>query len=117
MALHDELRALESAEEYLSYFGIPHDPERLKVVHLHFLKRFGEYKDAVDRCHGEEPETHLRGLYKEAAARAWDDLAVTHDPAYMVKSNGGCACAGSCGTIQQRPIEFNGLTLGRMTDA
>ncbi|SFM38563.1 nitrogenase-stabilizing/protective protein [Ectothiorhodospira mobilis] len=46
-ALHDELRALESAEDFLGHFAIPYDPDVVGVHRLHILQRFHDYLNAA----------------------------------------------------------------------
>jgi len=40
MPLIDELESLETAEDFLSFFGIETDPALVRVVRLHILQRF-----------------------------------------------------------------------------
>lgn len=55
-ALYDELRALESAEDFLGHFAIPYDPEVVRVHRLHILQRFHDYLNAAT-----SPEGDLQG--------------------------------------------------------
>ena len=42
-ALIDEMKRLESAEDFLEYFAIPYDRAIVNVSRLHILKRFYQY--------------------------------------------------------------------------
>jgi len=42
-ALVDDLKHLESAEDFLNYFAIPYDAAVVRVSRLHILKRFYQY--------------------------------------------------------------------------
>lgn len=51
--VYEELAELESAEEFLGYFSIDHDPAVVRVNRLHILQRFHDYivKEALpDDC-------------------------------------------------------------------
>lgn len=47
MHLMEELAELESAEEFLDYFGITYEPAVVHVNRLHILQRFHEYLRSV----------------------------------------------------------------------
>lgn len=42
-ALVDDMKRLESAEDFLDYFAIPYDAAVVRVSRLHILKRFYQY--------------------------------------------------------------------------
>ena len=42
-ALVDDMKCLESAEDFLDYFAIPYDATVVRVSRLHILKRFYQY--------------------------------------------------------------------------
>ena len=42
-ALIDDMKRLESAEEFLDYFAIPYDLSVVNISRLHILKRFYQY--------------------------------------------------------------------------
>lgn len=48
MTLLEEMRELESAEESPGFFSVAYDPDRVKVIRLHLLKRFGACKKVID---------------------------------------------------------------------
>lgn len=66
-----DLDELESAEDFLNYFGVPFDPAVVHVNRLHILQRFHDYLDEID----EEPDgvraryalyaDLLRGAYRD----------------------------------------------------
>ncbi|MBK1690630.1 nitrogenase-stabilizing/protective protein NifW [Ectothiorhodospira mobilis] len=71
-ALHDELQALESAEDFLEHFAIPHDPEVVRVHRLHILQRFHDYLQA-----GPPPDGDLQAQRDHGRAlllRAYTDF-------------------------------------------
>lgn len=54
-----DLDELESAEDFLSYFGVDFDPAVVHVNRLHILKRFHDYLDEIE----EEPDS-VRARYR-----------------------------------------------------
>ena len=60
---------LESAEDFLDFFGIDYDPGVVQVNRLHILQRFHQYL-------GQYPVTRLpnRAEYCASLARAYDDF-------------------------------------------
>ena len=42
-ALIDEMKRLESAEDFLHYFAVPYDAAVVNINRLHILKRFYQY--------------------------------------------------------------------------
>ena len=44
----EELEELESAEDFLNYFGIAFDPAVVQVNRLHILQRFHDYLDKAE---------------------------------------------------------------------
>lgn len=42
-ALIDELKRLESAEDFMEYFALAYEPRVVQVSRLHILKRFYQY--------------------------------------------------------------------------
>ena len=69
--LQADLAELESAEDFLSYFAVPFDPDLVRVCRLHILQRFHDY---LARNGGDEPgyEDYRRWL-----ARAYEDFVVS----------------------------------------
>jgi len=66
-----ELDELESAEEFLEYFGIPYEPSVVQVNRLHILQRFHDYIDDIQVMPEEEQARHdlyaglLNGAYHD----------------------------------------------------
>jgi len=51
---HADLDELESAEDFLNYFGIDHEPSVVHINRLHILQRYHDYLNG-HRQHGAEP--------------------------------------------------------------
>ncbi len=66
-----DMEALESAEDFLEYFGIDHDPAVVQVNRLHILQRFHDYLSAGSLPAEEEPR---RELYRELLQSAYEDF-------------------------------------------
>ena len=62
---------LESAEDFLEFFGIDYAPEIVEVSRLQILKRFHGY---LTESVVLEQEHARRSLYAELMARAYDDV-------------------------------------------
>ncbi|MBS1228446.1 MAG: nitrogen fixation protein NifW [Proteobacteria bacterium] len=60
---------LESAEDFLDFFGVDYDPAVVQVNRLHILQRFNQYL-------GQYPQTRLpdHAEYRASLARAYDDF-------------------------------------------
>jgi nitrogenase-stabilizing/protective protein len=74
--LDDALDELESAEDFLSFFGVSFDAATVHVNRLHILQRFHDYLDAAG-----EPPAEAAARYAAYAAllsRAYQDF-VTSD--------------------------------------
>jgi nitrogenase-stabilizing/protective protein len=67
-----DLDELNSAEEFLDYFGIEYDPAVVHVNRLHILQRFHDYLADVD----DEPlaAQTRRNLYADLLAAAYQDF-------------------------------------------
>ncbi len=61
-----EMEELESAEEFLEFFGIDFDPEVVIVARLHILQRFHDYLRNKSGATFEE--------YRTCLSRAYDDF-------------------------------------------
>jgi len=74
--LDTDLAELESAEDFLVYFGIDFDPAVVQVNRLHILQRFHDYLAEVD----EMPESDAKryALHADLLAGAYQDF-VTSD--------------------------------------
>ena len=69
----DALAELESAEDFLAFFGVSHDPEIVAVKRLHILQRFHDYLESQRRRSG-EPD---REGYRVLLQRAYDDFVAS----------------------------------------
>ena len=64
-----DMEGLESAEDFLEYFGVDFDPEIVVVARLHILQRFHDY---LGRNVGNDLVTFSG--YRECLARAYEDF-------------------------------------------
>ncbi len=67
-----DMDELESAEDFLGYFGIEYDQKVVHVNRLHILQRFHDYIHRVDVLPGEEDA--LRVLYRDLLLKAYEDF-------------------------------------------
>ncbi|MCY0965644.1 nitrogenase-stabilizing/protective protein NifW [Parathalassolituus penaei] len=76
MALEDALDELESAEDFLDYFGIPFDPRVVQINRLHIMQRYHDYltKSASSLQQHQEDEPALRAVYQVLLERAYQDF-------------------------------------------
>ena len=121
LTLTEILKELESAEDFLNYFGVAFDPAVVHVNRLHILQRYHNYLAQA----GALPEGARRAVYTALLARAYQDFVAsdaltekvfkvfhmhepqtafvplasitiaaspTHEPA---SAAGGCGCGGS----------------------
>ena len=67
-----DIEELSSAEDFLSYFGIPYDATVVHVNRLHILQRFHDYLGQV----AEEPADPVlrRALYADLLLGAYEDF-------------------------------------------
>lgn len=73
MSLANDLESLESAEDFLDYFGLEYDPTVVHVNRLHILQRFHDYlaKDQQTLPAGEPAQLEA---YRQSLARAYQDF-------------------------------------------
>lgn len=71
LSLTEALEDLESAEDFLNYFGIAFDPAIVHVNRLHILQRFHDY---LARAPLPEQEDARRRIHAEQLARAYQDF-------------------------------------------
>ncbi len=64
-----DLADLESAEDFLDYFGVAYDAAILHVNRLHILQRFHDYLGKGHETHAPTPAE-----YRASLARAYDDF-------------------------------------------
>jgi len=68
-SFEDDLADLSSAEDFLEYFGIAHDPRVVQVNRLHILQRFHDYLARQEA--GKAPDYHA---WRAWLARAYGDF-------------------------------------------
>lgn len=69
MTIELEMAELESAEDFLNYFGITYDPGVVQVSRLHILQRFHDYlKYQADTANPS------REQYRDCLTRAYEDF-------------------------------------------
>lgn len=72
--LNDDLQDMESAEDFLDYFGIAYERAVVHVNRLHILQRFHDYMLRVSLPDDEEGQ---RSTYRDALAAAYQDFVVS----------------------------------------
>ncbi len=67
----DDLSELESAEDFLNYFGVPFEQSVVNVNRLHILQRFHNYLSGATM-----PETAIerKAIYLNALNQAYQDF-------------------------------------------
>ncbi len=73
MRFEEDVEELESAEDFLQYFGLEYEPAVVHVNRLHILQRFHDYLDNGAE-HIPEDEDAKRQVYKHLLARAYGDF-------------------------------------------
>jgi len=68
-----QLRQLSSAEDFLQFFGVPHDVSVLNVSRLHILKRFYQYIRQEPKL-PENNEQALYQCYRTLLVKAYEDF-------------------------------------------
>lgn len=72
-ALIDDMKRLESAEQFLDYFAIPYDTAVVNINRLHILKRFTQYLGKAGGIEGLPPASAF-STCRELLARAYMDF-------------------------------------------
>ncbi len=72
--LDDDLQDLESAEDFLDYFGITYERSVVQVNRLHILQRFHDYMQRVSLP---PDEAGQRAAYHEALTAAYQDFVLS----------------------------------------
>ena len=67
------LQALSSAEDFLRFFGVPHEERVVEVNRLHILQRFTHYLRRSADLQGLDDVALFR-RYRELLARAYQDF-------------------------------------------
>jgi len=73
MSLEDDLESLESAEDFLLYFGVEYEPSVVHVNRLHILQRYHNYLAQGEEILPED-EDAKREVYKRLLTRAYQDF-------------------------------------------
>jgi len=73
--LLEDLDDLESAEDFLDYFGVPFDAAIVHVNRLHILQRFHDYLAKAGAAPADAEE--LRAHYTALLTRAYQDFTVS----------------------------------------
>lgn len=73
MSLDDDMQDLASAEDFLDFFQIAHDADRVKVYRLHILQRF---HDLISQEHADQlnDETEKHATYARLLQQAYQDF-------------------------------------------
>jgi nitrogenase-stabilizing/protective protein len=72
LTLDEVMEELESAEDFLNYFGIAFDPRVVQVNRLHILQRFHDYLAKTGERSANEGER--RAAYANLLERAYGDF-------------------------------------------
>ena len=73
MSFEEEVEELESAEDFLNYFGLEFDATIVHVNRLHILQRFHDYlSKGGELMPGDEDSK--RQVYKQLLSRAYGDF-------------------------------------------
>ena len=67
-----QLDELESAEDFLAYFGVDYDPAIVQVNRLHILQRFHNYLEGIEEVPGDT--ANRRALYAGLLSGAYQDF-------------------------------------------
>jgi nitrogenase-stabilizing/protective protein len=67
-----DMEELNSAEEFLDYFGVQYEPSVVQVNRLHILQRFHDYIRRIKAMPESESEQHE--LYASLLCRAYGDF-------------------------------------------
>lgn len=73
--LDSDLEELSSAEDFLTYFGVPYDQSVVHVNRLHILQRFHDYLAQVEDEPGDPAER--RALYADLLLGAYQDFVAS----------------------------------------
>ncbi len=73
MTFLEEMEEMESAEDFMVYFGLEYDATVVHVNRLHILQRFHDYLSQAGDSMPED-EDALREIYKKLLQRAYSDF-------------------------------------------
>jgi nitrogenase-stabilizing/protective protein len=74
MSLQDDLEELESAEDFLNYFGLEFDQHVVHVNRLHILQRYNTYLEQAKGTLEDITDEAARDIYTKLLARAYQDF-------------------------------------------
>lgn len=72
--LDEAMEDLESAEDFLNYFGIAFDPGVVHVNRLHILQRFHDYLAKAGELSADEDESKRTAVYTQLLKQAYGDF-------------------------------------------
>ena len=70
-----DLDDLESAEDFLEYFGVAYDAAVVQVNRLHILQRFHDYLAQLERSGA--AEAFSREAYRQCLLKAYSDFVLS----------------------------------------
>ena len=73
MSFAEDLENLESAEDFLNYFGLDYDASVVHVNRLHILQRFHNYLSQSEEALPED-DTAKHEVYKRLLSQAYQDF-------------------------------------------
>ncbi|MCQ8182104.1 nitrogenase-stabilizing/protective protein NifW [Methylomonas sp. SURF-1] len=73
MTFLEEMEEMESAEDFLVYFGLEYDATVVHVNRLHILQRFHDYLSQAGTSMPEDEDAQ-REIYKKLLQRAYSDF-------------------------------------------
>lgn len=71
-----EIGKLSSAEDFLTFLEVPHDPKVVQVNRLHILKRFHDYLGKAETLADAGPE-EMRAAYRTLLEKAYLDFVAS----------------------------------------
>lgn len=76
LSLEDALDELESAEDFLEYFGVEYDAKVVQINRLHIMQRYHDYlNQSEDQLENHlEDESALKAVYTALLTRAYQDF-------------------------------------------
>ena len=74
MSLQDDLDELESAEDFLNYFGLDFDQHVVHVNRLHILQRYNQYLEQAKDTLTDVTDEAARDIYTKLLSRAYQDF-------------------------------------------
>jgi nitrogenase-stabilizing/protective protein len=74
--LTDRLKALSSAEDFFTFFGVPFEEQVVQVNRLHILKRFYQYLHKAEGLAGLD-DVAMMSRYRALLAQAYQDFVAS----------------------------------------